>query len=153
VTVEDEAAEEQMLMALLRAIHAGNVPEVEALLSQGADPNRRLYYRATLLSSAVLDGQCEVAECLIRHGADVNAKNKAGITALMLAAMDEAATMARLSTSRLSPGSPAEQHNESFLREVVVVRQHLRDAVLAHRLHGNAIGQTVAFIRPTGIER
>lgn len=45
-----------------------------------------------------------------------------------------------------------EQHFETFLSEVVVMRQNLADAALAHDIHRDAVCQAVAFVRPCFVE-
>jgi hypothetical protein len=45
-----------------------------------------------------------------------------------------------------------EQSTEAFLLEVPVIRQRLSDTLPAHGLHGNAIRQTVAFVRANSVE-
>src|SRR5262249_4478713 len=47
----------------------------------------------------------------------------------------------------------SEQNGEAFLREVVVVGEDFGDAPVAHRLHGDAIGQAVALVRALLVER
>ena len=50
------------------------------------------------------------------------------------------------------PSAIPEQHAEAFLLEVTVVCQNIADAFAAHRLHGNAVCQAVAFIESRSIE-
>ena len=40
-----------------------------------------------------------------------------------------------------------EQKRETFLAEMVVVRENFGDLVLAHRFHRNAIGEAVFLVR------
>jgi ankyrin repeat protein len=100
---------------------------VLSLLQQGVDPNERLYYRETVLMTAVVEGHCEVVDCLIKHGAKVDAKNDGGIAALMLAASDETATMTQLLldagadvNARDAYGRTALFHAAQFARAEVV---------------------------------
>jgi hypothetical protein len=47
----------------------------------------------------------------------------------------------------------SEQEAETFLAKVMVVCQHVRNAMFAHDAHRDAIGQAVAFIKTRLIER
>jgi hypothetical protein len=52
-----------------------------------------------------------------------------------------------------SQGKPLLQQNvDSFLGEMSVVREHIRDAVLAHNAHRNAVGEAVTFVRSRFIQ-
>jgi hypothetical protein len=42
--------------------------------------------------------------------------------------------------------SLAEQNRETFLAEVVVVGENLRDALVSHRVHRDAVDQAVGFV-------
>jgi hypothetical protein len=55
-------------MALLRAVKAGNLPEIERLLKEGADPNSE-----GILLTAVGTGQLPVLQSLLAGGGDPNA--------------------------------------------------------------------------------
>ena len=46
----------------------------------------------------------------------------------------------------------SEQRDESFLSEVVIVRQDFGDAFPPHRLHRDGVGQAVPFIRAGFVE-
>ena len=68
------------------AIDEDDVVIVEALLKKGANPNLTASETGeTLLMSAAKYSTPEVVEALIKGGADVNARNKSGQTALTLA--------------------------------------------------------------------
>lgn len=72
----------------------GHVALVEFLLSSGADPHRRCQFGGTALH----DGQLAeaVAESLLRHGAQVDARDDVGQTPLMLACDFSNMPLARL---------------------------------------------------------
>jgi ankyrin repeat protein len=71
-------------------IRSGDRAAVEKLLSQGVSPSERDANGNTLLMRATIYGKPELLSYLIGKGADVNAANKAGATALMRAASDPA---------------------------------------------------------------
>jgi ankyrin repeat protein len=82
------APEDQRATALFAAIRAGNRPAVAAMLDDAAlvgvtDPRG-----STPLLHAALLADAAMVRLLIEHGADVNAANHDGITALMWAAGD-----------------------------------------------------------------
>ena len=72
-------------MSLQRAVDQGDVSNVNALISGGADVNTRTEDGWTPLMLATIKGYAEVAHALLKQGADVNARNKKGWTALMFA--------------------------------------------------------------------
>jgi ankyrin repeat protein len=68
------------------AIHEDDVVIIKTLLKKGANPNLRdIETGETLLMSAAKYSTPEVVQTLIEGGADVNARNKLGQTALTLA--------------------------------------------------------------------
>ena len=71
---------------LAHAIDEDDEVIIETLLKKGANPNLRdSETEDTLLMSAAMYSTPEVVQALIEGGADVNARNKSGQTALMLA--------------------------------------------------------------------
>jgi ankyrin repeat protein len=72
------------------AIRSGERTAVEALVQQGVSPNQRDANGNTLLMNAAMYGRPELLSFLIEKGADVNATNNGGATALMRAAGDTA---------------------------------------------------------------
>ena len=46
----------------------------------------------------------------------------------------------------------SEQHCEAFLTEVVVMRQYVAYALLAHLMHRDTIRQAIAFIGPCFVQ-
>ncbi|MCC3511869.1 MAG: ankyrin repeat domain-containing protein [Microcoleus sp. PH2017_17_BER_D_A] len=67
----------------------GNIQEVESYLEQGGDPNARTGrtppYGNTLLYFAAANNQIEVADLLIKYGADVNGECEQGFYPLIVA--------------------------------------------------------------------
>jgi len=70
---------------LTKAAYKGDPGEVEQLLKNGADPNER-QLGITALMTACNRGHGEVVRLLLEKGADTNAKDWEGWTALMAAA-------------------------------------------------------------------
>lgn len=71
---------------LFIAAYSGNVPMIDFLISKGAHVNKQNTDQLfTALHGAAGLGQFKAAECLIKHGADINAKDKEGLTPLDLA--------------------------------------------------------------------
>jgi Ankyrin repeats (3 copies) len=72
---------------VIDAARAGDVQQLEKLLSAGANPNRRAGVNDwTPLMHAIHKGQLESVRVLLKHGADVNAAMDNGSTALIEAA-------------------------------------------------------------------
>jgi ankyrin repeat protein len=65
-----------------RAAFRGDLKKLEALIKAGTDPNSRESSELTPLMLATQKGHKDIAEFLLSHGADVNAKTKIGFTAL-----------------------------------------------------------------------
>jgi ankyrin repeat protein len=83
--------------ALMDAARRGNLETVRALLAAKADPNaQEAKGGQTALMWAIAERHAGVAEELVRHGADVNARSKTGFTALMFAAQQGDADSARI---------------------------------------------------------
>lgn len=74
--------------ALHAAVRAGNLDEVERLVAEGAPVDARDDLGSTPLLDAAWAGKPEIADFLIRHGADVNARHReAGSTPLEYAVL------------------------------------------------------------------
>lgn len=81
---EEPCDNELTVMAARDAVIAGDIPRLTALIEAGLDVNADVATQ-TLLMTAALLGQVEVAQLLIDAGADVNAKDPDGETALLIA--------------------------------------------------------------------
>jgi len=68
---------------LFDAIRAGDVTAVRTQLAHGADKNARAFRETTALMYAAAFGNVETVKILIDAGADVNAHNSLGATALL----------------------------------------------------------------------
>ncbi len=88
---------------LMTCARTGRLSAVKSLLNHGADPNvRENRWEQTPLMWAVGGGHPAVTGALVEHGADVQARSKAGFTALMFAAQQgELAALAPAKTEGL----------------------------------------------------
>ena len=83
--------------ALHAAVRTGNLDEVERLVSSGAPVDARDALGSTPLLDAAWLGKFEIAEFLIQHGADVNARHaEAGSTPLVYSVLTGRAHLVRL---------------------------------------------------------
>ena len=71
--------------SLLTAIQRGDVPTVNEYLNRGTNPNEIMANGAPMLKNAVMSSAMPVAELLLSRGADVNARDASGKTALFWA--------------------------------------------------------------------
>ena len=80
------ATNKNNVTALMIACWKSNKDAINALLNTGADPNIVNARGNTCLHFAARNDYCtEVLQAIIRHGVDVNTKNKDNVTALMIA--------------------------------------------------------------------
>ncbi|MBI3862428.1 MAG: ankyrin repeat domain-containing protein [Planctomycetia bacterium] len=119
----DHAAAATLPAEVVQAIRDGNSERLPAFLTGGGDVNTRDSDGNTPLILAALYSKPDVVEFLLKKGADANAANRAGATALIRAATDPA--KARL---LLDAGAKAQ------------VRTELGNTplILAARRHGNS---------------
>jgi ankyrin repeat protein len=75
--------------ALLNSCRKGHIDDVLKMLKEGADPNTRDINRATLLMITIIYRRNKLSKKLIKAGADINAINEFGTTALMYASVCE----------------------------------------------------------------
>jgi ankyrin repeat protein len=110
------------------AVSEGNRDAVQSMLTLGADPISKLY-----LQVAVTHNHQDIAEVLLAHGADVDAKNVGGYTPLHFAASDGHKGIVELllahgadANARLDSGAtPLKQAEENGHEEVAeLLRQH-----------------------------
>ena len=92
----DEAASR----ALSAAAFVCDLIKARELLRAGADPNARDEDERTPLFSAVLGGSVGLVGLLLESGADVDARDSRGFTALHFAAEEQLPAMTRLLPSR-----------------------------------------------------
>ena len=80
------ARSEMPVQALLDAVRDGRIEQVKTLIEKGANMNARDYQGRTPLHLAAAKGDTDIAELLVKGGADVNAKSDTlGTTALIVA--------------------------------------------------------------------
>jgi len=72
--------------ALMKAVRAGDVARMKAMLEEGADPNGTDQQGTPALMNAVLYSSPQAVKLLIERGANPNAKNAGGSNALVWAA-------------------------------------------------------------------
>ena len=91
--------------ALMQAARQGNLATVRALMTGGADPNaQEINGGQNALMWAISERHAAVTEELVRRGAEITARSKAGFNALMFAAQQGDADSARiLLTAGASP--------------------------------------------------
>lgn len=83
------------LSPVIIAAHVGNRETVRLLLEGGADPNATCEY-GSVLTAARSSGDLAIVRDVIEKGADVNVKNKIGMTPLMFAVAQRTTSMAEL---------------------------------------------------------
>lgn len=76
---EDKTQKDEILV---NALQQGQINKVMTILDEGGNPNAMNKYGWSLLSIAAGNNNKEMTEMLINKGADVNAKNNAGISIL-----------------------------------------------------------------------
>ena len=89
VSVAAQAPTPTLVDSFYAAIRSGNPTQLTSLIQQGSDVNvKERRGEATPLMYAAAFGSLDAMRLLIDEGADVNARNTAGATALMWAATD-----------------------------------------------------------------
>jgi uncharacterized protein len=88
IVLEFSMAQAGAFVDFFRAVRTDNVSTVNDLLVRGFDPNAHEESGQSALTLAVREGATQVIDTLLQHPQlDVNALNRAGETALMLAAL------------------------------------------------------------------
>ena len=78
------------------AVVEGNVPRIQGLLTQGANPNVKDRLGVPTLNYAIEPGRIDIARVLLAHGADVHARDPLGITPLICAAIHGHSEIAKI---------------------------------------------------------
>lgn len=131
--------------AIRAAISRNDLPEIERLLEDGTDVNRRERDGSTPLSSAALFGNLEIAKYLIEQGADVERTNRDGNTPLHVAAF-----LCRTEVVKLLLEHGASPHTENGRGEsaIDVVSSDWNEGLAGfYRGIGQSIGQDLDLER------
>ena len=127
---------------VMTCARTGAVEAVTALFARGADPSAaEPWHGQTALMWAAGEGHAEVAQVLIDHGADVEARSKGGFTALLIAAReDDPALVGHLVAAGADVNAAAPDGTTPL--HVAAVRGHaaLAMALLEHGADPNADG-------------
>jgi ankyrin repeat protein len=91
-----------------------NIAIIQALLDHGANPNAD-YYGDHVLILAVYDGHTATARLLLDHGADVNARNPDGSTAVIYAYRDRPIGMIELLVDRSADVNTRDRQGNTVL--------------------------------------
>ncbi|MFQ5645341.1 MAG: ankyrin repeat domain-containing protein [bacterium] len=101
---------------LLRAVAFGNAAKTKAALRKGADPDTRDGNGNTVLMKMTKKGYTRIAKILIFYDADVNAQNKLGETALILAAEGHIKIMRVLLSKGADPNARSKDGTTPLMR-------------------------------------
>ena len=82
--------------SFIKTVRDGNVENVKLFLDAGMSPDTRDESGSTMLITAAIKNDSNVAQLLIDHGANVNARTSEGETALMVAALMNAVDTAKV---------------------------------------------------------
>jgi quinoprotein dehydrogenase-associated probable ABC transporter substrate-binding protein len=123
-----ESGDADGLTALGIAAQNMKTHALAALLEAGADVNRPVGKADyTPLMLAAMSGSVETAQALIKHGADVNAKNAGGITPLMVVAANNAVHVGSL---LLDAGADPAVRSQDGRTALMIAKANNSDAVL-----------------------
>jgi len=108
------------------AARTGNVDQVKQLLATGSDVNSRDRERETPLIEAALADQPAAVAALIEAGADLEARNDRGFTALHASAyvglLDHGAAVDARSLHAIRPLHVAAEQNQAAMAELLIAR-------------------------------
>lgn len=123
-----EASDDDGLTPLGVAAQNGKAKAMEALVAAGADVNKPIgqaLYTPLMLAS--IAGSADIAQLLLKHGANVNAKNAGGVTALMVAAANNTT---RVGSVLLQSGADASIKSEDGRTALMIAQSNNSDAML-----------------------
>ncbi len=102
--------------ALLHAVKRGKTEMAKLLLQRGANCTLGDYDRdLTPLMAAALTGNAEAAQEILNFGADVNARNTMGETALIVAAQEGHTAVAKLFLAHGADATAEDEHGKNAL--------------------------------------
>lgn len=131
--------------ALFNAVKTGQEKEVKRLLAAGADPNtwdRRRTGGDTPFLEACFRGHTNIVKAMLQHGADVNAKDKYGATALHYACFKKNCDIARLLLERRAEVNTRDCDGRSPLYDLI--RNDGREHDIIHILIERGSDLTIA---------
>jgi ankyrin repeat protein len=132
------AAESERTAALHRAVWAGDVAAVAALLDGGASVNSRDRRGFSLLARAVEQGHAGLARLLLDRGADPNARDRRGRTPLYWAARLRSAEPARALLARGADPLREPVRSSSFVQAFSHGRREIAQAIFESHAWGQA---------------
>jgi quinoprotein dehydrogenase-associated probable ABC transporter substrate-binding protein len=123
-----EAADQDGQTALGVAAQNNKIKALTALMEAGANVNRSVGKADyTPLMLAASSGAVDIAQLLIKHGANVNAKNAGGVTPLMVVAANNAAKVGSL---LLEAGADPALRAEDGRTALMIAKSNNSEAVL-----------------------
>ena len=125
---KQQALNQRLLDACRRANRPDQAGNVERLLQQGANPDKRDARGMTALMWAVRASRPEIVDALIRYAADVDARDASGETALMKTRHEEIARLLLRAGATTTP------------------RDRRGDTALHHAVAGGAFGRRAALV-------
>jgi ankyrin repeat protein len=117
---------------VITAVQAGDITTLKRLVTEGVDINKVKGDNPTLLFNV---GSAEVAEFLIQHGADVNAANASGDTALDSVVNDSSSKAAAIAAVLLDHGADP-NHVSGDSRTTPALRAYRGDTLDVLAAHG-----------------
>jgi len=134
------AADASGLTALAQAARRGHTKAVQLLIEAGADAGIGDAMERTPLMHAAMNGYLDTARLLLAHGAKVNARDKAGDTALILTARYSGEPgVASLLLKSGAEASARDSHGRTSA-EIALRRGHL-DCATAIDPHARAVAE------------
>jgi len=130
-----DASDNDGLTPLGVAAQNGKAKSLDALVAAGADVNKPIgqaQYTPLMLTS--IAGSADIAQLLIKHGANVNAKNAGGVTALMVAAANNTT---RVGSLLLQSGADTSIKSEDGRTALMIAQSNNSDAMLKLLQSGN----------------
>lgn len=116
-------------VSLERAVKAGNVAAVRALIEQGTPADTRLDIGRTPLIAAAVKGHTSLIQYLLSAGADINAQDNNGSTALIMAIYEGHFDAVK---ALVDAGADVRIKNHDGWTAITLTRSDLRPAATRH---------------------